>query len=80
VHGLRPTVHCVKPHLSNAQQLLTLKTLVSKLVPYNFVCLFHFDVLIFLINVPSSLRGENDYSSAYSLFGNPEKCVYKFKS
>lgn len=79
VHGLRPKVPCVKPHLSNVQQLLTLKPLVSNLVPYIFFVLLHFAALIFLINIPSSLKGENDYSSVYPLFGNPEKCVYKSK-
>lgn len=44
-------------------------------------CLFYFaGFVIFLINVPKSPRGENDYSSIYPLFGNPEKYAYKLKS
>lgn len=80
VHSLHPKVHHVKPHFSNVLQVLTIKPLVNGLQLFSF-CLFYFaGFVIFLINVPKSPTGENDYSSIYPLFGNPEKYAYKLKS
>lgn len=59
----------------------TLKPLVNGPQLFFFIVLVYFaGFVIFLINVPKSPRGENDYSSIYPLFGDPEKYAYKLKS